>query len=149
MKGNNRLSTELSVTETGTIEREITERIAAAKIRLRFDKVALRLVNDLKAALAKVVPDHQAVIFTVTAPIRLPAKTADAVEGLVRGGLPDGDVRNTIHGNHVRLRHIAGVPARMPRVVVFVHNPEADANLILALTEARLLGRDQVSSSDD
>jgi hypothetical protein len=59
-----------------TIEREIAERIAAANIRLRSDKSVLRLVNGLKAALGEVVPEGQAVIFTVTAPIKRRAKTA-------------------------------------------------------------------------
>jgi hypothetical protein len=65
----------------------------------------------------------------------------------VRGGLPDREVRNTIlrntiHGNQVRLRRIAGVAADMPRALGFVHNPESDAGLILTLAETRLLGQD-------
>jgi hypothetical protein len=100
------------------------------------------------ATLAEIVPEDQTVIFTLTAPIKLPVKTAAAIEGLVRDGLPDSDVRNTTHGNHVRLRRVAGVPAEMPRVVGFVHNPEPDASLILALAEARLLGRDQIFSPE-
>lgn len=129
------------MTETAEVERDITDGIAAAKLRLRFDKVALRLINGLKAGLAETVREDQAVIFTVTAPIKLPAKTAAAVEALVRDGLPAGEVHKTIHGNQIRLRLIEGVPAEMPRVVGFVHNPESHPDLILALAEARLLGR--------
>jgi hypothetical protein len=124
------------------IEREIAERIAAAKIRLRSDKSVLRLVNGLQAALAEVVPEGQAVIFTVTAPIKRRAKTAAALECLVRGGLPSGEVRDSIQDNQVRLRRVNGVPAHMPKVICFVHNPESDAGLILALAESGLLGRD-------
>lgn len=138
-EGSDRLSVGLSVAGIATIEREIMERIAAAKLRLRFDKVALRLIDGLKAALAETVPEDQTVIFTLTAPVRLPAKTAAAIEDLVRNGLPDSEVRTTIHGNQAQLRRVAGVPAEMPRVVGFVHNPEADGSLILALAEARLL----------
>ncbi|SRR5579883_3290399 len=130
------------------IEREIAERIAAAKLRLRFDKVVLRLIGSLKAGLSEVVPEGQAVIFTLTAPVKLPAKTAAAIEGLVRAGLPDSEVRTTIHGNQVRLHRVVGIAAEMPRVVGFVHNPESDAGLILALAEGRLLGRDQLFSPD-
>lgn len=129
------------MTETAEVEQEITDRIAAAKLRLRFDKVALRLINGLKAVLAETVREDQAMIFTVTAPIKLPAKTAAAVEALVRDGLPAGEVHKMIHGNQIRLRRIAGVPAEMPRVVGFVHNPESNPDLILALAEARLLGQ--------
>jgi hypothetical protein len=135
------------MTETASIEQEITERLVAARLRLRFDKVVLRLINSLKTTLAEIVPEDQTVIFTLTAPIKLPAKTAAAIEGLVRDGLPDSKVRNTIHGNHVRLRRVAGVPAEMPRVIGFVHNPESDASLILALAEARLLGRAQLTGA--
>ena len=49
-----------SAVETSMIELEITERIAAAKIRLRFDKSVVRLVDSLKATLAEVVPEGQA-----------------------------------------------------------------------------------------
>jgi hypothetical protein len=124
--------------ESPMIERDIVERIKAAKIRLRLDKVVLRLVGRLQAALTKVIPDEEAVIFTVTAPIRLPAKTAAVVESLVRDGLPSGDRREVVHGNHVRIRRLTNVPPHMPKVLGFVHDPASDAEVILALAEARL-----------
>jgi hypothetical protein len=129
------------VVEPAAIEREIAEQAAAAKLRLRFDKVVVRLVGGLKAALTGVVPEDQTLVFTVTAPIKLCAKTAAALESLVRGGLPDGDLRSSIHGNDVRIRRVTGVSPSMPRVLGFVHNPESDADLLMALAEARLLGR--------
>jgi len=123
------------------IEREIAERIAAAKLRLRFDKAVLRLVGRLKANLAGVVPEDQTIIVTVTAPIRLPAKTAAALESAVRGGLPGNEFHSIIHGNQVQIRRVTGVAASMPRVVGFVHNPGSDAGLILDLASSRLLER--------
>jgi len=119
----------------------MAQRLAASKVRLRFDKVVVRLVSSLKAALAEVVPEGEAVIFTVTAPIRRSAKTGAAIEALVRAGLPGGEVSVTIEGNQVRLRRVTGVPAHRPRVVGFVHNPESDAGFILNLVESQLLGR--------
>jgi hypothetical protein len=130
------------MTVTAMIEREIAKKIAASGLRLRFDKVVLRVIGDLRASLVDIIPDNQTVIFSLTAPIKLPAKTTAAIDGLVRGGLPHGDVRDTIYGNHVRFRRVAGVPADMPRILGFVHNPESDAGLVLDLAEARLLGRD-------
>jgi hypothetical protein len=126
------------MTAPSAIEREIIERIVAAKIRLRFDKAVLRLVSGLKAALAEVIPEEQTLIFTVTAPIRRRAKTAAALEALVRAGLPNGDVRSTVEENDVRLRQVIDVPAHMPKVLGFVHTLESDAGLILALTESQL-----------
>ncbi len=123
------------------VERDITEHIIAANIRLRFDKSALRLIGGLKTALAEAVPEGQAVIFTVTAPVLRRAKTAAALEALVRAGLPTGEVRNTIEDNDVRLRLVADVRAHMPKVLGFVHNPESDAEIILALAVSKLLGR--------
>ncbi len=65
---------------TTTIEREIGERARAAKLKLRFDRLVRRLTGDLKATLAGVLPEGQSVLITVTAPIKHPAKTADARE---------------------------------------------------------------------
>lgn len=128
--------------EADVIERDIVGLITAAKLRLRFDKAVLRLVGSLKAALANVIPEEQTVIFTITAPIRLPAKTAATLENLVRNGVPDGERREAVYGNQVRIRWLTGVPTHMPKVLGFVHNRESDAGLILALAEARLLEQD-------
>jgi hypothetical protein len=121
------------------VEREIIARLRAAKLRLRFDKVALRLVEGLKAALASAVPQGQTVIFTITAPIRLPGKTAVALENMVRADAPDAERREIVHNNEVRTRRLTGVPKHMPKVLGLVHNAESDAGAILALVEARLL----------
>lgn len=131
------------MTVTAMIELEIAEKIAASGLRLRFDKVVLRVIDNLRASLVDIIPDNQTVIFALTAPIKLPAKTTAAIDSLVRGGLPHGDVRDTIHGNHVQLRRVAGVSADMPRILGFVHNSESDAKLVLDLAEVRLLGRDR------
>jgi hypothetical protein len=118
--------------DADTVEREIIARIRAAKLRLRFDKVALRLVGGLKAALASAIPEGETVVFTISAPIRLPAKTAVAMDHLLRNALTDGERRETIYGNEVRSRRLKGVPKRMPKVLGFVHNLESDADAILA-----------------
>ncbi len=127
--------------ESSMIERDILERIKAAKIRLRFDRVVLRLVGGVQTAATKVIPDEEAVIFTVAAPIRLPARTAAVLESLVRDGLPCGDRREVVHGNHVRIRRLTDVPPDVPKVLGFVHDPASDAGVILALAEARLFER--------
>ena len=135
------MTAEPQVTETATIEREITERIRAEKIRLRFDRVVRGFNNNLKAALAAIVPEGQSVVFTVTAPIRRPSETAGVLEDLFHNGMPDGELRKAIHGNHVWIRPIIGVARYMPKVIALVHNPESDPGLILAIAEARLLER--------
>ncbi len=121
------------------IERELAARIAASGVRLRFDRVVLRLVERLRASLADDVPAGQAVLFACTAPVRLPGKTAVALDGLARGGLPGRGLIERVHGNCVGLRRVVGVPAGLPKVFGFVHNPDADIGLILDLAEACLL----------
>lgn len=135
------MGAKLSAVEMTAVEREIVERIAAVKLRLRFDKVVLRLVSRLKAALAEVVQEDQTVIFTVAAPIRLPAKTSAALESVVRSGLSGGELDGVIQGNPVQIRLVRGVQSSMPRVVGFVHDPESSASLILVLAESCLLER--------
>ena len=127
------------VTDPDAIEREIVAALRAAKLRPRFDKVALRVVGRLKAALASVVPEGETVIFTISAPIRLPGETAAALETMARSGSREALRREVIHGAAVRIRRLEGAAKPMPRVLAFVHSDPSDAEAILALAEARLL----------
>lgn len=120
------------------VEREIAERIKAAGIRLRFDKVVLRLVAGVREATAGLVRENDTVIFTLTAPIRQPAKTAAAIAELVRCNLPDGELRRDIFENQIVLCRVTDVGDDMPRVIGFVHNCGSDAGLILALARSHL-----------
>jgi len=114
----------------------------ATKMRLRFDKVVLRLVGGLRDALSEAVPDGQAVIVTVTAPIRLPGKTAEALEATIRERLArrsfGAEVKDTIHGNRVRVRRVKGVTGERPKVIGFVHNPDCDPDILMRLTQSLL-----------
>jgi hypothetical protein len=47
------------MTETAMIEWEITEKIVAARLRVRFDKVALRLINSVQVAVDEIVPEDK------------------------------------------------------------------------------------------
>lgn len=95
---------------TDAVEFEIVVRIKAANIRLRFDRVVLGLVSGPGAALSGVIPDNETVLFTLTAPIQLPGRTAAALASRVRAVLAEGEHRETIHGNAVRIRRVIGVP---------------------------------------
>ena len=128
------------VFKSGLTEWEIVEQITSAGIRLRFDKVALRLIGDLQASAAEVFPEDESIVFTVTAPIKRPAKTSAALHRLLRD-LPSGNVRQTINGNEVCARKVDAVVTGMPRVMGFVHNPESNPDLILDLVESKLTGR--------
>lgn len=119
------------------IEAEITKRIAAAGVRLRFDRVALRLLHEVKTHVGERVPAGQCILFTVTAPIKLPAKTSSALQEWLRP-LRSGEMSTTLNGNKVRARIVPGVPSGMLRAMGFVHNPESDAERLLEIAETGL-----------
>jgi hypothetical protein len=109
-----------------------------AGIRLRFDKVVIRLMERLQATLGETVPAGMTVLLTVTAPIHLPAKTATSLEekiqALLRRGSPDRDSKATIHGNRIRIRLVRDDSGRAPKMIGFVHNPDSDPLPLLNMT---------------
>jgi len=127
--------------EVVTIKR-VGNRRGDAKPRLRFDRVALRLVGGLQAALHGSVPDGKTVLVTITAPIRLAAKTAAALEDQIRSHLAhrsaQREVKYRIHGNHVRVRFVEGGSRAAAEVIGFVHNPDSDPNGFLDRTQSLL-----------
>jgi hypothetical protein len=110
----------------------------AAKPRLRFDKVATRVVERLQASLADSVPDGITVVVTITAPIRLAAKTAAALEDKIQTLLgrasPGRDQKDAIHGNRVQIRFLKSESVRVPKVIGFVHNSDSDPVLLFNMT---------------
>ena len=107
---------------------------------LRFDKVALGLVRRLQASLESSVPDDRILVVTCTAPIRLAAKTAAALEEKIRSDLARRSAAlertYTIHGNRLRVRLVTGGGKRGAKVVGFVHNPASDSDLILDVAQS-------------
>jgi hypothetical protein len=128
--------------EITAIKQRIGERGDLAKPRLRFDRVALGFVGGLQASLRKFVPDGQTVILTITAPIRLPAKTAAALEHKIRFCLArppaQMEVNERIHGNEIRARIVKGVSTQTSKVIGFVHNPDSDPHVLFRLTQSLL-----------
>jgi hypothetical protein len=125
--------------DANTIEREMVARLRAAKLRSRFDKVALPLVSELKAALASVVPEGQSVVFTISAPIGLPAKTAAALANMARSSPATQSAVRSCTAPRFEIRRLGYVPKSKPKVLGFVHSVESDASAILAVAEARLI----------
>jgi hypothetical protein len=127
-----------SAVEVTAMKQRFAEQGVVAKPRLRFDRVALRLVQDLQTGLSELVPDGEAVVLTVTAPIRLPSKTAAALESKIRDCLARRsapvEVKDTIHGNQIRVRLVKCVSRRMSKVIGFVHNPDSDPDVLFDIT---------------
>jgi hypothetical protein len=128
--------------EVTTFKQRSSERDGLTKPRLRFDKVALGLVRGLQAALREVVPNGNTVILTVTAPIRLPSKTAAQLEDKIRSclspQLQQVEIRDTIHGNQVRIRLVMGGSRETSKVIGFVHNPDPDPQILLDVAQSLL-----------
>lgn len=121
----------------GSIEAEIAAKVAAAGCRLRQDKVALRLVAGVRAGIAQECPPGGISLFAITAPIKHPVKTIEALIHLLPE-VPTEGLRTILHGNLVHARRIGRVSTDGPGVFGFVHNPHDEAGLILDLAESTL-----------
>ena len=122
-----------------TLKRRGTGQGDAAKPRLRFDKVATRLIERLQATLGETrQPTGMIVLLTITAPIRLPSKTAasleDKIQTLLGRGSPGRDEKDTIHGNRVQIRLLRDESEGAPKMIGFVHNSDSDPLLLLNMT---------------
>jgi hypothetical protein len=130
-----------------TLKRRGAAPTAASKPRLRFDRVATRLMQRLRDRLDEDAPDGTSVLLTITAPIRLPAKTAAALEDKIRARLRRGtagrDEKDVIHGNQVRIRLLRDESGRAPGLIGLAHNSDS-APLQLLNTTQQLL--EQISA---
>jgi len=111
------------------------------KLGLRFDKVAVRLPINLRASAN--ISEEVAVLWTITAPIKLPAKTkfelSQQIKNILDSAAPNEDYQLTIYHNQIHIR-IIGVPANQTEWIVgFVHNPECNSKQLLDLASQWLL----------
>jgi hypothetical protein len=118
----------------------------AAGPRLRFDRVAIGLVERVRSAVAEFAPIGAIVLFAVTAPIRLPAKTAAAIETKIRhlfGSRRAARIedKSTMHGNGIFISIDKTGSRSAPVVLGFVHNPETDAGQLFKTTRNELAMR--------
>ena len=130
------------VVDIATLKQYTTDKGDGAKPRLRFDKVATRLMERLRANLGETVPDGMTVVVTITAPIRLASKTAAVLERkmqtLLGRRLAGQDEKDTVHGNHVRIRLLRNGWKQTPKMIGFVHNSDTDPLLLLSMTRELL-----------
>jgi hypothetical protein len=108
---------------------------------LRFDKVAIRLLDRLEAACRKTVPAGTTVLFAITAPIRLASKTAATIEEkispLLRRRSPGRDVTATINSNRIRIRLVKHHLPRSAKFIGFVHNRDVDPRQLFKMARER------------
>jgi hypothetical protein len=112
------------------------------KPRLRFDKVVVRVTERLRAAAGDAAPSGVTVLLSLTAPIKVPAKTAAMIEERMRAVLARRPTaacaRYTILGNYVRVQVVThGIP-NAPKLISFVHDPETNPRLLFDMTQEAL-----------
>jgi hypothetical protein len=101
--------------------------------RLRFDRVVLALARRLLSDLRELVPDGKTLMIAVTAPILQPGATAAAIVESLRRRLERRPARlelgRTLLGNGVRVSLVGQVAERVPKVILFVHDPDREADI--------------------
>jgi hypothetical protein len=114
--------------------------------RLRFDRVARRFVKSLQAELAGVPSERAALVVTVTAPIRMPGSTVRELGARLHKSLPP-NFDQMVCGNRVRARIVRCGVCGGPRMIVFVHNPEAAPTGLFRIVEASWSSTRQITVS--
>jgi len=127
----------------GSVDRQLAEKIVdhagltTSRLGLRFDRVVVRILADVRRFADGATPAGVTVLLTLTAPIRRPAKTANALEqeigALLTAGAAGEDRTARLWGNDVRLRLVRN--GSKHKLIGFVHNPESDAARLLDLGE--------------
>ncbi len=116
--------------------------VSVTKLGLRFDKVAVRLLGNIRMAIEQEVPKKVTILMTITAPIRLPAKTEyeliEKINDFLESGIQHQDSVLIIFQNEVRLR-IVPSSEQITKFVGLVHNPDIDSKLLLNLAAQWLL----------
>lgn len=109
--------------------------VDSPRVKLRVDRVVVRVTRHLTTHLAGAVPRGMTVQVAIAAPIRQPAKAAGEIEDRIRRMLqrrrPGRDLVATIHGNRVRIRVVRATSARASKTMVCVHNSNIDSRRVL------------------
>jgi hypothetical protein len=112
------------------------------KPHLRFDRLVVRVLHDVQTSLRQAVPPGVAIVFTLTAPIRLASRTSAALEEAARRLLAESrgpdEVSRAIHGNRIRVRREKVGAGPASAVIGFVHNIETRPRELFDVTRALL-----------
>jgi hypothetical protein len=126
------------------IEKQIANEIAKAnelslsKLGLRFDKVVVRILGNIRNAIEQEVPKESVIIVTISAPIKLPAKTEheliEKIRNIVSTGKKKRDTSLTIFENEVRIRLIKSSSKKSINFIGLVHNKDIDSKYLLDIS---------------
>jgi hypothetical protein len=126
------------------IEKQIANEIAKAnglslsKLGLRFDKVVVRILGNIRNAVEQEVPKESVIIITISAPIKLPAKTEheliEKIRNIVSTGKKERDTSLAIFGNEVRIRLLKTSSKKSINFIGLVHNKDIDSKYLLKIS---------------
>lgn len=112
--------------------------VSISKLGLRFDRVVLRVLRDLTEHCDQRVPEGTAVVVTISAPIRRPAATVEAlmerIDALIEGRRPLPAIFEAC-GNTLGVRLLPPPLAERHKLLGLVHNPETSPELLLDMVE--------------
>ncbi len=104
------------------------------RVRLREDRVAVRVLHDLESALNPHLQDGSTIVLTLGAPIRLASKlVATLTETLVNhlaSGATEADISLTMLGNRVRFRILKAGTRWAPQLIGFVFSGDPGPALL-------------------
>jgi len=133
------------------IERDIADEILSAsglnpsRFGLRFDRVVVGVLGNLRAFADAAAPGGVTLIVTISAPIRLPAKTVSdlkrEITALLSANAPRGDRDANPHGNNVRMRLVEHSTSQTLSLIGFVHNANSPPTPLFDLAEQWLRGK--------
>lgn len=130
------------------IDKNIAEKIAikngltTKKLGLRFDKVVVQILSNLRDNIKDEIPHGTVVLLTITAPIKLPSKTENEISKQVEDLLNleiQSTKRFTVFQNEVSIRVIKVPKNQTEKFIGFVHNPEQSAEQLLDFAALWLL----------
>lgn len=127
--------------EVGNLARRSDGRDAPAKPRLRYDRVALRFVRDLRDRLRPALANGEAAILTIRAPILQAGKTVDALEARLRsrrgGRSGKTELKARAFGNQIGIRLLRNA-WRGSEVLAFVHSEGSHPAIIANAAQSLL-----------
>lgn len=125
------------------IEIAKTNGLNITKLGLRFDKVVIRLLGNIRIAIEKEIPKDYAVILTMTAPIKHPAKTENGIienfKEIFVHRKQLNDTLLTVFKNDVHLIFIKPSSKKFINFIGFVHNKDIDSKYLLDIASKWLL----------
>lgn len=107
------------------------------KLGLRFDKVVVRLLKSLNDSLGQHIPNEKTVVLTITAPIKLPAKTESELKRQILDYIDSGyltkDRALVIYENNICMRMVDKPSRKTNKMLGFVHNRSVSSTQLLDL----------------